>query len=95
LREAAQRPLLHFNASDFNAAAFDALKSVDIALGVFGLDTEEAQFELAFRTHQQGLYELLHGCHRMFPGFMARKRLLVLAVAKALNRSAWRRSAAR
>jgi hypothetical protein len=52
------------DASDFKAAAFGALESIEIALDGFGLNAEQTQFELALWTFQQRLYGNLAMFHR-------------------------------
>lgn len=50
--EGVLRRLLDLDASDFEVAAFGALKGVELALGRFGLDAEQPQFELALPAGQ-------------------------------------------
>ena len=54
--------LFDLDASDFEAAALGALKRVELALGRFGLDPEQPQFELALRR-SVGIYGRLVFLH--------------------------------
>lgn len=45
------------DAPDFESAAFRALEGEKVPAGIFALDAEQAQFELALRASQQGFHD--------------------------------------
>ena len=53
MKEAPTGPrLLDLDATNFEGAAFRALKGIEFAPGTFGLNTEQSHFKLAFWTGQ-------------------------------------------